>query len=322
MSEALVPVITDEDSGEPVSITEEFRLTARHVHEEIMLRDRETARHMFALGAALKQLRDDRLYLALGFRSFAAYCDGFQMSRQVAYDRIAAVDVLPQLEAPEVVAPVRQISYTNALLLGKAHPDDRKTVAAAHDVSAMSKREVEAALTEAKQARLEAERQRALAIAAEKRATDAQREKAALEEELRTRPTVEVPVVKPDDRAREENSRLREEVAQLKAAQGRLGDLAATEERLRAGIKTLQEQNEALRAERAQLEALQEEAFRVNKGLRELQDVVIRNRGLLETAKAREYGDWIDLQGIYDTETLLQAIIRDLHRITKDCVRR
>lgn len=333
-------VVTDEESGESVAITDEFKLTAREVHEEILLRDRETARHMLALGAALKRLKEERLYLALGFRSFAGYCEGFQMSRQVAYDRIAAAEVMPQLQAPEVVAPVRQVSYTNALLMAKAHPDDRQTVASQHDVSTMKKREVERLLADAKAARLEAEAAKTEAAAQKQRADAAlldnkdlgrrldklTHEKGALEDELQARPKVEVikevPVIRPDDKAREDNAKLREENAKLRAEQGRIGDMQAAADDLLSRKRTLQEENEAIQADNARLGNLQEEAFRVNKGIRELQDVVTRNRGLIETARGKEYGDWLDLDGIYATEQLLEAILRDFHRIAKECVRR
>lgn len=341
MSDVLLPVMTDEDSGEQVTVTQEMCMQAVQVHAQVQFHWHSGFRHMVGFGLALKDMSQKRLYLSLGFTSFEAYTRShFEQGRHWAYDRIrvaeklkeAGVDVdtcqhPPSISQLRAALPLPSADF--ALLVAGDLPapsGDRKPLAdmPVKDVEDLARARKRAEEAERRATELE---QRALAAQQEandtgRRLEKAVQEKSALEDELRKRPTVEVPVVKPDDRTREENAHLREENAQLRAGQGRLGTLQAEQEKLLAGNRSLKEENEALKADNAHLLFLQEEAHRVNMALRDLQDVVTRHKGLFQTAKAKEYGDWIDLQGIYDTETLLQGILVDFHRITKDCVRR
>ena len=145
-------VVVDEESGEKVVITEEMRSSAIRVHEDVVVHAQHAGYHLLHLGLALKRMRDERLYLALGLRSFSAYCEHCKLPRTVAYDRINVAELNDRLKAMGVDS---DYSYTNLLVLVRANPEDRDAVLHAKDIGSSSKREIQRALDDAKKARLQ-----------------------------------------------------------------------------------------------------------------------------------------------------------------------
>lgn len=281
---------------------------------EILFLKHQTARNMIEIGRRLIQAKE-----MVGHGNWGAY-----LLSQVKFSERTAQNFMRVAREyggnPQAIA---DLEPTKVFTIMEAEPEERPALI--EMAPKVSTRELEAqqqTLAEERRRREEAERkateaerllaqERQLRAEADRRFDKASKELAQVKS--REPAVIEKPIDKP-----ETLQKLAGVERQLKEAQTKLQqpDLLARD------VTALKQQIEDLSAERDQQATLREEALKVNMALSELQDVVTRHRGLFQTAKAKEYGDWIDLQGIYDTETLLQDILRDFHRITKDCVRR
>ncbi len=81
--------IFDENFGIDVVVTSELREAAIKVHQTILVSGQMAILGFWELGRSLKTMRDDKLYLALGYTSFEAYCkEELKVDRRFAYERI------------------------------------------------------------------------------------------------------------------------------------------------------------------------------------------------------------------------------------------
>ncbi len=67
--------ITDEESGEAVRITTALQERALRISHELRQAEYSVQAGMVGICRVVKAFRDERLYLCLGFGSFARYCD-------------------------------------------------------------------------------------------------------------------------------------------------------------------------------------------------------------------------------------------------------
>lgn len=153
----------DRDSGETVAITDTMRFQARRVHEDIIHHGNRSAEHMAAVAEALRQMRDQQLYLALGHTSFADYCEtDLDISPQWANAQIQAASVLASIRNPGF----QSIGVSHLRLLARLPQEQRQEFIESNPVAGMTKRELEEAVREANRLRREAEQARQEAAAA------------------------------------------------------------------------------------------------------------------------------------------------------------
>lgn len=117
---SLGDTITDDGSGEEVTITKEFQARIMAIEYRQAQAEFSIERGMLDTCLAVKEFKDERGYLLHGFRSFKAYCDAGQLkvtgqtrSRIWAYRQITMIEKLGE----KVVSRVKHISQNKLLKL-------------------------------------------------------------------------------------------------------------------------------------------------------------------------------------------------------------
>ena len=194
---------------------------AHTLHQRVITSGSLAAQNIFDMATALKDIRDDKLYKVLGYRSFEGYCEEMVgMKKTNAYRYISIVENIK----PENVPSMERIGMTKLSLLAKINDEQQAEIAEAVDLESVSVRDLKEQINKLKGEKMKIENEREKMSSqisalteglskAQKRATQASADNARLakeNKELRDRP-VEVAVVDNSDSER----RLQETIRSL-----------------------------------------------------------------------------------------------------------
>lgn len=204
---------------------------AHTLHQRVITSGSLAAQNIFDMANALKDIRDDKLYKVLGYRSFEEYCEKMVgMKKTNAYRYISIVENIK----PENVPSMERIGMTKLSLLAKINDEQQVEIAEAVDLESVSVRELKAEITKLRGEKMVIENERKKMNSqintlteglarAKKKASEACFESARLlkeNRELRERP-VEVAVVDNSDSER----RLQETIRSLERENIRQNEL-------------------------------------------------------------------------------------------------
>lgn len=118
---------------------------AMQLHSNIMAARGAAASALVDSCRMLKEMRDKKLYTALGFEDFGAYAEQMAgIKQRQAYNYIKVYEQL----SPKLIAENAQAGVTKLLLLTQVSELDRDEFAAEHDLEGMSVKEIEALIKE------------------------------------------------------------------------------------------------------------------------------------------------------------------------------
>lgn len=118
---------------------------AMQLHSDIMAARGAAASALVDSCRMLKEMRDKKLYTALGFEDFGAYAEQMAgIKQRQAYNYIKVYEQL----SPKLIAEHAAAGVTKLLLLTQVSELDRDEFAAGHDLEGMSVREIEALVKE------------------------------------------------------------------------------------------------------------------------------------------------------------------------------
>lgn len=202
-----------------VMLTEKQQAEA--LHKQITGYGEVIYQSLYGMCTAIKQMRDSKLYKALGYDTFEAYSDEkLGMSRAQAYSYIAIADRL----SADFVQSTGQIGIQKLYLLAMAPDETRTEITETVDLESVTVRELQAQISA-----LRKEKQNAEAAVTE-----------AKEAQERTRATLRNII----DRKAEQVKSLEERVQELESRPADVAVVDHTEEidKLNAEIARLQEQ--------------------------------------------------------------------------------
>lgn len=202
-----------------VMLTEKQQAEA--LHKQITGYGEVIYQSLYGMCTAIKQMRDSKLYRALGYDTFEAYTEEkLGMKRRQAYNYIQIADQLSE----DFVQPVAQIGMRKLLMLTALTDEQRTEITETVDLESVTVRELQAQLNA-----LRKEKQTAEAAVTE-----------AKEAQERTRATLRNII----DRKAEQVKSLEERVQELESRPADVAVVDHTEEidKLNAEIARLQEQ--------------------------------------------------------------------------------
>lgn len=140
----------------PSTVNTEYAKAAE-VHAEIINYAKMAQENLYQMALGFKKMRDEKLYMALGYDNFAEYCEKETgMKRGNVYKYIAVAEKLPQ----EFVSPVRQIGVQKLYLLTTITEDEREEIAETIDLESSTVKELKSKIDELKNKNDELERSR------------------------------------------------------------------------------------------------------------------------------------------------------------------
>lgn len=125
-------------------MSEEIMLTekqqAEALHKQITGYGEVIYQSLYGMCTAIKQMRDSKLYRALGFDTFEAYTEEkLGMSRSQAYNYITIAEKLTE----DFVQPVGQIGMRKLLMLTALTDDQREEIAESVDLSTVTVKQLQ-----------------------------------------------------------------------------------------------------------------------------------------------------------------------------------
>ncbi|MCI8459424.1 MAG: hypothetical protein HFE46_07155 [Clostridia bacterium] len=113
---------------------------AMYVHEQIALSCRMVANGYVGLGRYLKEMRDKKLYLQLGYKDFDSYTEAEHgIKQRAAYNYISALEQL----GAEFLHSNAKLGITKFVALAALGKDEREELLAAHSIDELDKMNVE-----------------------------------------------------------------------------------------------------------------------------------------------------------------------------------
>ena len=120
---------------------------AFNVHAQIQLGKQQIEDGLYLMAKGLKLMRDDKLYLQMGYNSFQEYCErGCELNRAQVYKYISLVEQLPET----FVQSTGQIGAEKLNLLAKLDPEERDNIAENTDLESVTVKELKAKIEELK----------------------------------------------------------------------------------------------------------------------------------------------------------------------------
>lgn len=125
----------------------EKQIKAQSLHLKILTNGQIAAETLVELAKNLKEMRDTKLYIELGYSSFEAYCEeAAHIKQRQAYNFIKALDEFGQ----EGLQSNASLGITKLAALATLCSEDREQLMATVDVEAVSTRELEEKIAELK----------------------------------------------------------------------------------------------------------------------------------------------------------------------------
>lgn len=244
----LAPTAVDPETGEVLNITAEMRSEALANDEFIQIHYNRAGYHLHELGLVLATMRNQRLYLALGFRTLGDYCETqLGHSREWADRRIRTALALGV--SATTLWQIPKMSQAKAERLALLDDGERMAFIERHPVADMTTRQLDAAVAKLKAQNEVAQRQ----IAFERERGEAMEHRVLQAEgkvkELEQRPPEVVEKAVPDPQVQAENERLQKRLAdaerELKQLESKANADGLLDEKIRQKqreIKALAEQ--------------------------------------------------------------------------------
>lgn len=130
-----------QDMADKLNQTEEFA-KASALNAQIINSARMAQQNIYDMATGFKQMRDEKLYIALGYKNFGDYCEKETgMSRQNVYKYINVVEKLPK----EFVAPCdnkKQLGLQKLTLLATISEQQRETIVETVDLESTTVKEL------------------------------------------------------------------------------------------------------------------------------------------------------------------------------------
>lgn len=124
--------------SEEIMLTEQQQAEA--LHKQITGYGEVIYQSLYGMCTAIKQMRDSKLYRALGYDTFEAYTEEkLGMKRRQAYNYIQIADQLTE----DFVQPVAQIGMRKLLMLTALTDDQREEIADSVDLSAVTVKQLQ-----------------------------------------------------------------------------------------------------------------------------------------------------------------------------------
>lgn len=125
----------------------EKQIEAQRLHHKILTNGQLAAEALVELAKNLREMRDTKLYIELGYDNFEAYCEeAAHIKQRQAYNFIKALDEFGQ----EGLQSNASLGITKLAALATLCSEDREQLMAAVDVETVSTRELEEKIAELK----------------------------------------------------------------------------------------------------------------------------------------------------------------------------
>lgn len=155
----------------PTAVMPEQYTQAAQLHAEIINCAKTAQENLYQMAIGFKKMRDEKLYVALGYDNFGDYCEQkAELSRQNVYQYIKVVENLPK----DFVLSTRQIGKEKLYLLSTMSETDREEIVETTDLENTTVRKLKEKIKE-----LEGKNS-----AADKASAESKRQLAQREEEI------------------------------------------------------------------------------------------------------------------------------------------
>lgn len=133
-------------AAENITLTEK-QLKAAELHKQILVNGQVAADALVELAKNLKEMRDTKLYLELGFENFESYCEcAAHIKQRQAYSFIKALEELGEQKMLENSG----LGITKLAALATLCAEDRETLMEHENIEQLSTRELEEKIAELK----------------------------------------------------------------------------------------------------------------------------------------------------------------------------
>lgn len=133
-------------AAENITLTEK-QLKAAELHKQILVNGQVAADALVELAKNLKEMRDTKLYLELGFENFESYCEcAAHIKQRQAYSFIKALEELGEQKMLENSG----LGITKLAALATLCAEDRETLIEHENIEQLSTRELEEKIAELK----------------------------------------------------------------------------------------------------------------------------------------------------------------------------
>jgi len=137
--------IAPKNGAEQGAITPTEQEQAEALHNQITGYSKMVYQSLYGMCTAIKQMRDSKLYRALGFSTFEAYTEEkLGMKRRQAYNYIQIADQLTE----DFVQPVAQIGMRKLLMLAALTEDQREEIVETTDLTETTVKELKAQIAQ------------------------------------------------------------------------------------------------------------------------------------------------------------------------------
>lgn len=123
----------------PAAVMPEQYTQAAQLHAEIINCAKTAQENLYQMAMGFKKMRDEKLYIALGYDNFGDYCEKkAELSRQNVYQYIKVVENLPK----DFVLSTRQIGKEKLYLLSTMSETDRVEIVETTDLESTTVKEL------------------------------------------------------------------------------------------------------------------------------------------------------------------------------------
>lgn len=129
----------------PAAVMPEQYTQAAQLHAEIINCAKTAQENLYQMAVGFKKMRDEKLYIALGYDNFGDYCEQkAELSRQNVYQYIKVVEKLPK----DFVLSTRQIGKEKMYLLSTLSEPEREEIVETTDLESTTVKELKAKIKE------------------------------------------------------------------------------------------------------------------------------------------------------------------------------
>lgn len=165
----------------------ERKETAYELHQKIIINGNLAAQSLIQFAKDLKKMRDENLFIELGFKNFSDYCESsVGIKRRQAYKYIFVIESFPD----DFVHSSAQLGIKKLELLGQLDTEERETFVQQNPVDEMTTRELHAAIKAKKEAEEKAAEAQSKAERESERSADLIDEVKRLNKQLNAQPEV------------------------------------------------------------------------------------------------------------------------------------
>lgn len=131
--------------GAPTAVMPEQYTQAAQLHAEIINCARTAQENLYQMAMGFKKMRDEKLYIALGYDNFGDYCENETgMKRRNVYTYISVIENLPQ----EFVQSTAQIGKEKLYLLSTISDTEREEIVENTDLESTTVKELKEKIKE------------------------------------------------------------------------------------------------------------------------------------------------------------------------------